>query len=512
MRYLASPYRSFNGGRVLLFLLLFLLAIYNFITAGFSAFAIVCILPILALIVCITFHSPMFIFWTLVIANFFIMWHHDFSIPIPISVINELLEIILLVMAIINIQDSKFNRTINLMFLMLIIWCGFCTIEALNDTCDLGINIGAWYMGTRLMAFQLLYAFLVFTIYISTPERVTKYLYVWGSLALFAAFWIWKQRYIGMTSAEERWLYGPGRVTHVIQGGTLIRYFSIYSDAANYGVGTASTAVAFIIFGITSKIKRFKFFFYIVGIACAWAMFPTGTRTAIVCFIAGLMAYVFLSKSFKIAIPFTIIFGLIISLLAFTTIGNSNSQIRRMRSAFDKNDASSQTRKTNQEAIKKYMREAPWGLGIGLYNVSVPANNKYMKVVNTPSDSEYVSIWVRTGAIGITTFLICTAIIILGACWIVFFRLRSPSLRGIGAGLTCAMISQQLGGYGNMVLMQFPNCLIFYGGLTIVYILPHIEKEWIEWENKQLALTEENKRLKQEKREKSRVKTWLTWK
>ena len=135
-----------------------------------------------------------------------------------------------------------------------------------------------------------------------------------------------------------------------------------------------------------------------------------------------------------------------------------------------------------------------------------------MKVVNTPSDSEYVSIWVRTGAIGITTFLICTAIMILGACWIVFFRLRSPSLRGIGAGLTCAMISQQLGGYGNMVLMQFPNCLIFYGGLTIVYILPHIEKEWIEWENKQLALTEENKRLKQEKREKSRVKTWLTWK
>jgi hypothetical protein len=94
---------------------------------------------------------------------------------------------------------------------------------------------------------------------------------------------------------------------------------------------------------------------------------------------------------------------------------------------------------------------------------------------------------------------------ILGACVIVFFRLKNPSLRGIGAGFTCAMISQQVGGYGNMVLFQFPNCLVFYGGLTIVYILPFIEKEWIEWENKELAKIEEKKRLKLEKKSTARV-------
>jgi hypothetical protein len=60
--------------------------------------------------------------------------------------------------------------------------------------------------------------------------------------------------------------------------------------------------------------------------------------------------------------------------------------------------------------------------------------------------------------------------------------------------------------------MQFPNCVVFYGGLTIVFILPHIEIEWEEYEAKMLAIEEEKKRLKQEKREKSRVKTWLTWK
>ena len=94
---------------------------------------------------------------------------------------------------------------------------------------------------------------------------------------------------------------------------------------------------------------------------------------------------------------------------------------------------------------------------------------------------------------------------IIGGCRIVFFKLKSPSLRGIGAGFCCAMISQQLGGYGNQVLMQFPNCLTFYGGLALVYVLPHIENEWIEYEKGQLAIQEEKKRLKLEKKQSSRV-------
>ena len=225
---------------------------------------------------------------------------------------------------------------------------------------------------------------------------------------------------------------------------------------------------------------------------------------------AGLMAYIFLSKSIKIAIPFTIIFVLFFCMLAFTTIGDSNQSIRRMRSVFDRNDASAGARKINQEAMKKYMKEAPWGIGMNIGNVgrkTVPANNKYTFMASVPPDSEYVFIWIHTGIIGITVFLICTAIMLIGACWIVFFTLKSPSLRGIGAGFCCAFVSQQLGGYGNQVLMQFPNALVFYGGLSIVYILPHIENEWIEYENKYLAEREEKKKLKLEKKKQSRVET-----
>ena len=502
-----KTYTNEHGGRVLLLLLLFLLAIYQFIHAGFPAFAIFCLSPVLVLAVILAFRHQMWVFWALVVINYFLQWH-TLKLPsgIPMSMYNEMLEIILLAFVIIDTKDAKLERIANLMPLGHILWCSLCILEVLNNSCGLGINVGAWYMGTRLMAFQLLYAFLVFSFYITNPTVLIRYLYIWGGLAFFASFWIWKQTNIGLTHSEEVWLYGAGRTTHIIQNGTLIRYFSIFSDAANFGIGIASTAVAFIIFGITSKIRKHRIAFLIIGLACAWAMFPTGTRTAIACFIAGFMAYIFLSKSVKIAVPFTIIFSIFVFIIAFTNIGQGNQQIRRMRSAFNKDDASSNVRKINQEAIKKYLNDAPWGLGVGIWNSGgVPANNKFHKVFSTPADSEYVGVWIRTGVIGLTVFLISNGIMILGACIIVFFRLKSRSLRGIGAGFTCAMIAQQVGGYGNMVLFQFPNCLVFYGGLTIVYILPFIEKEWIEWENEELAKIEEKKRLKLEKKLASRV-------
>ncbi len=504
-------YAKENGGRVSLLFLLFLLALYQLITAGLPAFAIICFIPVMVIGIILSFRNGMFLFWILFAINYTIQMRDFPSTGLPKSVPNELLELALLAIAIITFEHYPFKRIGNLMFLSLVIWCGFCTMEIFNDTCNLGINVSAWYQGARLMAFQQMYIFLVFTLFLNTPSRVIKYLFIWGGFALFAVYWVWKQKYVSLTDLETNWLYGPGRSTHIINGGSLIRYFSVYSDAANFGVGIASTAVAFIIFGITSKINKHKLYFFVVGISCIWGMFPSGTRTAIACLMAGFMAYIFLSKSIKIAIPFTIVFGLFVFMLAFTNIGNGNQQIRRMRSAFDRNDASANVRTTNQTTMRKYMKEAPWGIGLGMYGEQVPANNKYRLMSIIAADSEYVFIWLRTGVIGITTFLICTAIMLIGACWIVFFTLKSPSLRGIGAGFCCAFVSQQLGAYGNQVLMQFPNCLVFYGGLSIVYILPHIEKEWIEYENKLLAKQEEKKTIKLEKKKHSRVENIFKW-
>lgn len=500
-----AEYSHENGGRVLLLFLLFLLSIYEFVTAGFSAYAIICFLPFLILFIYAAFTWKMFTFWILIFVNYLIQMK-DVSLPIPMSIPNELLQIILLAIAIIDArQTPHFERCGNLMLFALIIWCGYCTLEILNDTCGLGINIGAWYTGARMMAFQLLYIFLVFTLYITSPEILMRYLKIWAFLSLFSAIWTWKQVNIEMTQAETNFLYGAGRMTHIIQNGTLIRYFSTFSDAANYGCNAAATAVAFIIFGITTKIKKDRWIFLIISVLVIKSMFASGTRTAIFCIFAGFAVYIVLSKSFKIAVPATFVGALFFIFLAFTNIANGNQQIRRMRSAFSKSDASTKTRNINQETMRKYMKDAPWGIGLGMGYKEVPANNKFNRMATIASDSEYIYIWLRTGRIGITLFLITTLIMFAGACYIVLFRLKSQSLIGIGGGLCGAFVAIQLGGYGNQVLMQFPNCLIFYGGLSIVYILPYLEPEWIQYEQKNLEEQEKRKRLKLEKKLAKRV-------
>lgn len=76
---------------------------------------------------------------------------------------------------------------------------------------------------------------------------------------------------------------------------------------------------------------------------------------------------------------------------------------------------------------------------------------------------------------------------------------------GIGAAWCAAFTSLHLGGYGNQVLMQFPNIFIFYGGLTTVFFLPKLEKEFEVYETKELEIEAEKKRLKLEKKLAKRV-------
>ena len=500
-----ATYSRENGGRVLLLFLLFLLALYQLTHSGIGGFMTVCLLPVVVLFIYTAFRWRMFCFWCLIVMNYFIQIK-GLPLPVPMSLPNEMFELLLIAIAIIDIrQNPHFERANNLMLFALLIWCVFCLLELFNDTCGLGININAWYTGARLMALQLIWIFLVFTLYIGSPENLRRYLIVWAALCLFSVFWVWKQETYGFTTAEQVFLNGRGHKTHVLNAGTLIRYFSTFSDAANYGCHAAAAAVAFIIFGITSKLKRDRLFFLITGGLVIWGMFQSGTRTAIFCLGAGLAVYIFLSKSIKIAVPFSIFLVISVLLLAFTTIGNGNQQIRRMRSAFDKKDKSASVRDVNKEAIAKYLTDAPWGIGIGMYSDNIPAWNKFKRVSSIPPDSEYVFIWVRTGKIGITVFVICMLIMLGGASWTVLFRINSPSLRGIGAGFCCAFVAIHLGAYANQVLYQYPNGLTFFGGLTIVYILPYLEPEWIKYEERRLAEQEEKKRLKLEKKLAKRV-------
>ena len=500
-----SEYAHENGGRALLLFLLFLLSLYSFKNSGISGMAMVLAVPVSILAVYLAFSYRMFTFWLLFIINYFVMFlQKEGKMPLPASLPNELLELILIAIAIIDLRETKFENLANLMTIAVLGWCAFCIIEVFNDTCGLGMNVNAWFTGIRLMAFQLLYAVIVYALYMNTPQRIYQLFKVWAFCSLFAIFWCWKQKNIGWDAAEMNWLFAQGHARqHLVNG--IVRYFGTFTDAANFGIHMACASVSFFIIAITNKVRKHKLFFGIVGVLTTWAMFQSGTRTAIFCMMAGFMVFLVLSRSVKIIVPVSIVFGLFFGMLIFTDIGQGNNQIRRMRSAFNPEDASANVRDINKAAIAKYMKDAPWGIGIGIFEKNIPAWNKFKIVSQIPPDSEYVFIWVRTGWIGVSWFAICNLMILMAGCSTVFFKIKNRSLMGIGAAWCASFTALHLGGYANQILMQFPNIVIFYGGMATVFLLPKIEKEFEELEAKELVKEAEKKRIKLEKKLAKRV-------
>jgi len=495
-----------NGGRVIVLFLLYLLALWEFYTMGITGLALICSIPIIFFAFVIALRWPMMVFWVTFVANYFVMYlnkMHWMPAAVPVSAVVEVCEIICIVVALCLHDRVKFHRLNNLMLVLLLVWCFFCCLEMFNDTCGLGFNFKAWYSGARLMAFQLLYALIVCILYIDSPQRLNRYLKVWAVLCIISVVYCFKQVEFGFNYTELAWLNNVGYSTHRVNG--ILRYWSTFNDAASFGCCMAASAAMFFSIGVFSRKWSDRIFFILTGVLCVWGFFQSGTRTAVVAFAAGVMTFVILSKSVKMALPTVIFGGFFFAILVFTNIGQGNHQIRRMRSAFKKNDASMGVREYNKAQLAKYLHEAPWGLGIGMDYDNVPPFNKYTIASRIPPDSEYVFIWVHTGKIGITVFTILQVLIFAGGCWIVLFRLRNKTLRGIGAGFCSAFMTIQLAAYVNQILMQFPNCLMFYGCMAVCYTLPFIEKDYEAYEEQCRQLEAAKREEKERKKRESRV-------
>lgn len=497
-------YSQENGGRVLVLFLLFLIALYELYSMGISGMAFVCIIPLLIVGIYIFFQYKMAVFWFLFIMNYTIMGIDRYiNIPVPKTTLTLLPEIMLLMVCVFDIRFKSNAKHANLMLLALFLWAFYIFLQLFNQTCQLPISIGDWLRNFLFYGLTFLIVYFLISSLVRTPEKLTKLFRIWAYLSIAASFWVWRQKTIGWDNAELYWLNTVGRRTHIIGGS--IRYFSFFSDAATFGCCLASSAVAFYIRAINSKLKKDRILFLITAFLCTYSFFMSGTRTALACFLAGVGFYVIVSKSVKIAIPVGILGGLFFFIMAFTNIGENNMQIRRMRSAFNPEDKSANVRDINKAALKKYLRDAPFGLGLNIDEKNVPANHKYKVVYQTSNDSTYVWMWQRVGIVGAILFAIINGLILLGGCIITMFILKERETKSIGGAFCCSFIAIQIGGYMNEILLQFPNLLLFYGGMAIVYLLPDIEKEYKQYEIKMLALQEEKNRLKLEKKLTSRV-------
>jgi hypothetical protein len=152
----------------------------------------------------------------------------------------------------------------------------------------------------------------------------------------------------------------------------------------------------------------------------------------------------------------------------YTYIGQGNAEIRRMRSAFDPDNASLQVRLDNQKKLKEYLASRPFGGGIGHAGGKARKFAPKAFLSNVPADSWYVLIWAEQGIVGLTLHLIILFYIITKASFLVMFRIRDPIVKTKMSALVAGMFGIMAASYGNMVLGQMPTSVLIYMSMAIM--------------------------------------------
>jgi hypothetical protein len=353
------------------------------------------------------------------------------------------------------------------LMLLLCIWCAFCFLELANPNTVLS----AWNVSMPVYAIYPILCALLIPITVKNIKGVNVLLIIWSVFVLICVLIAMRQQYFGFTEKEKYFLYVlGGATTHIIWSGT--RYFSCFTDAANFGVHMAMAATVFGLSAFFVKRKGFRLYMLFVALAALYGMGLSGTRSAIAIPLAALLLFVFLQKNLKMGLSIFTLLLFVVVFFTFTTIGNSNMYIYKMRSAFHpKNDPSYVVRVENRKKISELMYNKPFGYGLGL---SKPGLFHPKERMPFPPDSFLVSVWVETGIIGLLVYTVVHLLLFIWAGWILLFRVKDRRVRGLLSAWLCMGAGFFVAAYTNDV-MQLPNPIVIYMGFALCYTAPFID-------------------------------------
>lgn len=364
-----------------------------------------------------------------------------------------------------------FFKIKNSLMVVTLIWMAYNVAQLINPEAR---STTAWFYAVRGTALYMFLTVPLTLMFANKNEDLNRFLKIIILFSVVASFWGLRQYYIGLDAAENRWLDDGSRSTHVLFGN--LRVFSFFSDAGQFGAGIAQSGVIAAVLAV----GPFKTKYRIILGACAllffYMMILSGTRGALIVPVGGFMTYLFASKNFKIMFLGIMALGMVFIFLKFSTIGNDNYQIRRMRSALDPEDASLNVRKQNQQKFAVYLASRPFGGGIGTSGSWGQRFSPGTFLAETPNDSWYVKIWAEMGIVGLSLHLAILAFIGLMALFKIW-KIKNDQLRQKLLALLSGFIGIALASYGNPLLGQMPTGIILYMSWAYFYLAPDLDEE-----------------------------------
>ena len=455
-------------------LVLLIISVLAFLSAkmGMSSFALSVGLPLFLVYGYFLFTWPVIGLYTAIALSFVLIGAGRYVKDVPVGLGLDAVLILTFIALFINkfnekVDWSPVNKDITYLSL---IWFGYSLFQLVNPESQ---SVAAWFSGRGVALYMFLMVPLTLLL-INTNRKLDMLLYVWGALSILASLKGIMQLQIGLDAAEQGWLDDGNAKTHVLFG--KLRVFSFMSDAGQFGGNQAYSAVVSFIFSLAQTDRKKKWFFLIVSLLAFYGMIISGTRGAISVPLAGFMLFFILRKNIRVLSIGVAILAVVFIFFKFTMIGQGNDQIRRMRTAFDPNDASLQVRLDNQRLLKRYLASRPFGGGIGHGGVKAQKYlpNAFLSQIAT--DSWYVLVWVEMGIIGLLMHLFILFYTLIRGTWMVMFRLKDPKLKLKISALIAGLAGVMVASYGNAVLGAMPTGMLIYTSMAIILNAKALDK------------------------------------
>jgi hypothetical protein len=347
--------------------------------------------------------------------------------------------------------------------LLALIWFGYCFLEVINPEAR---SFAAWLNGMRGIGMYMFLLIVLTLMLLNTSRKIEIFLLLWGGLSLLASLKGIAQNLFGVDSYEQAWLNAGAAQTHVLFG--KLRIFSFLSDAGQFGANQAYSGVVALILALEEKVWWKKSFFLTVAFLGFYGMLLSGTRGAISIPLAGMGTYFILKKNKAVMLAGFISLVMVFIFFKYTTIGQGNQQIRRMRTAFDPKDASFQVRLENQRILKGYLATRPIGGGLGHAGVKAKKFLPNAFLSNIATDSWYVMIWAELGVIGLLLHLFILFYIVIKSSYQIMNRIRDPILKVRMSALLAGMVGVMVASYGNAVLGTVPTAVTIYISMALL--------------------------------------------
>jgi len=449
---------------------------YIIAKGGFQVAAILVALPFLVISLNRLIFKPELGLTVAFIINFIILGITRY-IPFTSGPLMDIILIVTYIAIFFHYFDKKLSLKPlnNELVYFSIIWFVYLCAEFFNPE---AISKTLWFVAVRGLGFYMMAVIPLVILLYNDPKHLKKFLYIWAIFSILGSIKAYMQMNIGPDPWEQRWLDQGGAVTHILLGN--LRAFSFYSDAGQFGAAQGHIALVAAIISIYEERLSMKIFWWITMIAGFYGMAMSGTRGAISIPFAGFALYLVVRKNFKVLLIGALILAPVYAFFKFTTIGNTNYQIYRMRTAFAaEDDASYQVRINNQIIFESYLKTRPFGGGVGHAGDKALRYTPYAFLATVATDSWFVLIWAETGIIGLFLHMFIIFYILGKSIYIVMFEIKSRELFGIEAALLCGYFGVILSSYGNAVLGQFPTGLIVYTSMAYMFMGPALDKKFL---------------------------------